>query len=635
MNKLLIFFLLLVGYLQSQCVSDKHEIIQTDVLIIGGGVSGTMAGIQAARMGANTIIVEETPWLGGMLTSAGVSAIDGNYRLHSGLWEEFRQNVYDHYGGLDSVKTGWVSNVLFEPHIGAQILERMTQGENNLKIYKESILDNLIKNGDGWQVTLKRGDQKLIVTASIIIDATELGDVAKMVGIKYDIGMDSKHDFGEGIAPEEANNIIQDLTYVAILKDYGKDTDMTIEQPEGYDASKFYCTCAGRCDEDSLGRKLWPCETMMNYGKLPNDYYMINWPINGNDYYLNLIESSPEEREEELKKAKNHTMQYLYYLQSELGFKNLSIADDVYPTSDGLPFIPYYRESRRIDGIVRFNINDLSLPFEQNNPLYRTGIAVGDYPVDHHHHAYPESQELQDLHFYPVPSYSLPLGTLIPKEVENFIVAEKSISVTNLVNGTTRLQPVCMLIGQAAGTLAALSVQEGVSPKNISVRMVQKKLLESGAFLMPYSDIDIDRPSFTALQKIGATGMLKGEGKTIGWANHTHFHPDSILTYGALVDGLDEWIDQNDEMSQSDKVSVEVVLETIKNLGTKFGQVCGDKSIEELQDESKEFLVKYGLPVLELNDPLSREVYAVLMDELFDPFNVKSIDHFGNFIDLL
>ncbi|MFC2125712.1 FAD-dependent oxidoreductase [Bacteroidota bacterium] len=628
-------FLILLSIYISGCTGDSldSEYTTTDVLVIGGSASGTMAGIQAARMGVRVIIVRDTPWLGGMLTSAGVSAIDGNYKLHSGLWEEFRQKLYNHYGGPDNVKTGWVSNVLFEPHVGAQILDRMTQDEKNLTVYKESFLNQIEKVDDGWYVTFSRAELKMNIQAAIIIDATELGDVAKRAGIGYDIGMDSKYDFGEEIAPEKENDIIQDLTYVAILKDYGQDQDMTIDQPEGYDATKFYCNCTGRCNEDSLGRKLWDCNVMMNYGKLPNNYYMINWPLNGNDYYLNLIESTPEERNKELLKAKNHTMSYLYYLQTELGFNNLSIADDVYPTEDGLPFIPYYRESRRIDGVIRFTLNDLARPFEQENPLYRTGVAVGDYPVDHHHYAYPRYQELPDLHFYPVPSYSLPLGTLIPKDIENFIVAEKSISVTNLVNGTTRLQPVCMLIGHAAGTLAALSVKNNTSPKNIKIRQVQMELLETGAYIMPYSDIDVNRSSFKSLQRIGAAGMLKGEGKTVGWANHTLIHPDSILTYETLTVGLDEWIDQSNVKSLSDPVTMQVLLETIKKLGEKFNQDCGNKSIEELWEESKEILATYELMTLKMNDTMSREVYAVLIDGLFDPFSIRPVDHFGNYID--
>jgi hypothetical protein len=631
MKNLIPYILFFIGCLQSQCMSEKLEFIQTDVLVIGGGASGTMAGIQAARMGVNTIIVEETPWLGGMLTAAGVSAIDGNYRLHSGLWEEFRQNLNDHYGGQDSVKTGWVSNVLFEPHVGARILEDMTLAESMLSVYKESQLTGILKKEKGWEVIIDTREKKMKVNARVVIDATELGDVAKQVGIPYDIGMDSRNDFGEDIAPEKGNDIIQDLTYVAILKDYGENADKTIEKPEGYDASRFYCTCAGRCDEDSLGRKLWPCETMMNYGRLPNNYYMINWPINGNDYYLNLIESTAEERNIEFQKAKNYTLCYLYYLQTELGFKNLSLADDVYPTEDNLPFIPYYRESRRIDGVVRFTLNDLARPYEQENPLYKTGIAVGDYAVDHHHHAYPEYWELPDLHFYPVPSYALPLGTLIPKTVDDFIVAEKSISVTNLVNGTTRLQPVCMLIGHAAGILAGLAVKTKATPIDVPVRDVQKHLLATGTYLLPYSDVSITRITFNVLQRIGATGMLKGEGKTIGWENHTHIHPDSVLTYEALIDGLTYWIDKSEIRANSDLVTLKEVLLIIRKLGVKFEQPCGDKSIEQLLADTKDLLTKYELILPDVNSTVSRELYAVMMDGLLDPFSIRTVNHFGNF----
>ena len=58
-------------------------------------------------MGVNTLVVEESEWLGGMLTAAGVSAVDGNYQLPAGIWGEFRSQLALHYGGLDSLKTGW------------------------------------------------------------------------------------------------------------------------------------------------------------------------------------------------------------------------------------------------------------------------------------------------------------------------------------------------------------------------------------------------------------------------------------------------------------------------------------------------------------------------------------------------
>jgi len=103
---------------------------QADLLIIGGGTGGTAAGIQASRMGVKVTILEETPWLGGMLTSAGVSAIDGNHELPSGIWGEFREALYDYYGGPSKVSTGWVSHTLFEPSVGNEILQKIAKNEN-------------------------------------------------------------------------------------------------------------------------------------------------------------------------------------------------------------------------------------------------------------------------------------------------------------------------------------------------------------------------------------------------------------------------------------------------------------------------------------------------------------------------
>lgn len=588
-------------------------------MVVGGGASGSMAGIQSARMGAETLIVEEGPWLGGMLTSAGVSAIDGNYNLHSGLWEEFRQKLYDYYGGSDSVKTGWVSNVLFEPFVGEKLIREMVMNEPNLDLVFNTKLDTLEKTDNGWLLQLVGPDGTMTVEASVVIDGTELGDVAKMAGIPYDIGMDSRYETGEDIAPEKSNDIVQDMTYVAVLQDFGKDADKTIDRPENYDPSPFFCTCRGVCDPDTISRTLWPCDKMMEYGKLPNDKYMINWPIFGNDYYLNVIEMTPEEREEAYQEAKWFTRCYIYYLQTELGFNHLGIADDEFPTEDGFPLIPYHRESRRIKGKVTFTVNDLARPFDQERPLYRTGIAVGDYPIDHHHAAYPDQSKVPDLHFYPVPSYSLPLGTLIPKSTEDFIVAEKSISVTNIVNGTTRLQPVCILIGQAAGTLAALAVKDDVTPSEVPVREVQSHLLKAGAYLMPYSDVTPEDAFWEDVQKIGATGIIRGEGKNIGWSNVTLFHPDSVMTAEALKIGLNDFVPEMDYTFKNETLSVEEGISIAYELAEYLGkETAGNNQLKTGQNIWKE--LNYGTFNPEAD--LTRNQMAALLNRIADPFSV-------------
>ena len=83
-----------------------------DVIVVGGSASGISAAVQSSRMGSKTLLIENTSWLGGMLTSAGVSAMDGNYKLPSGFLKEFRDSLVSHYGHLDSLKTGWVSNIM-------------------------------------------------------------------------------------------------------------------------------------------------------------------------------------------------------------------------------------------------------------------------------------------------------------------------------------------------------------------------------------------------------------------------------------------------------------------------------------------------------------------------------------------
>ena len=598
---------------------------EVDVLVIGGGASGVTAGIQASRMGSQTLIVEETPWLGGMLTSAGVSAIDGNYNLPAGLWGEFKERLAQHYGGLDSLKTGWVSNVLFEPSVGNEILGVMTDAENHLTVWREARLKSLNRDGGVWYATVAtEGKPDRVVKARVVIDATELGDVAKLCGVKYDVGMESREVTHEDVAPENANNIVQDITYVAILKDYHR--DVTIPRPEGYDSTEFACCCANElCINPKEPDRVWSRDMMITYGKLPNDKYMINWPIEGNDYYVNLIEMTPEERKAALDKAKHYTMCFIYFMQHQLGLNTLGIADDEFPTADKLPFIPYHRESRRIHGVVRYDLNHMTHPYDQQQKLYRTSIAVGDYPVDHHHTRYKGEEELPNLYFHPVPSFGVPLGVLVPRDVDGLIVAEKSISVSNIANGSTRLQPVVMQIGQAAGALASLAVKQNCEVRNVSVRDVQDAILAAGGYLQPYLDVTTDNARFKAYQRIGSTGILKGTGKNVGWSNQTWLRADTLLLASEL-DGLSElyplW---KDEAAGNTPVTVEAAVDII-------AKVSG-KEAAAITAEAEKAWKDYGMGEWQPKRNILRGEWAVLLDRILDPFHAKAVDMTGAFVE--
>lgn len=598
---------------------------KVDVMIVGGGASGTAAGIQSARMGVKTLIVEESPWLGGMLTSAGVTAIDGNYRLPSGIFGEFRDSLISFYGSADALKTGWVSNVLFEPKVGNEIFQKMVKKEKQLTVWQNSEFISARKYKKYWKVTINKNGVKQVIVAKTLIDATELGDVAKSCGVKYDIGMEARSVCGEDIAPEVSNNIIQDMTYVMILKDYG--IDKTIPKPAGYDASMFYCTAqSANCTHPKTGQTVWSKEKMITYGKLPNGKYMINWPIEGNDFYTNIIELSAAERTVQLEKAKNFSLCYLYYLQTELGFSTYGLDDEQFPTADHLPLIPYHRESRRIHGLVRFNVNHVTKPFNQAEALYRTGIAVGDYPIDHHHKRYPENEKLPELHFYPVPSYNVPMGVLLPEEVDGLIVAEKSISVSNLLNGSTRLQPVVLQIGQAAGAIAALSVKLNKKVAKTPVREVQSALLNVGGYLMPYLDLPKSDVHFKAVQRIGATGILKGEGKNVGWSNETWFNTDKNVVVAELKKDLNDFEPNFNWNSKNGELSVNEAIELISSLAD-FYQISKVNPVKIIANWQKMNLNNYNA-----DRKITRKEFAVLLDTYIQPFTLKEVDMKGKYI---
>ena len=115
---------------------------------------------------------------------------------------------------------------------------------------------------------------------------------------------------------------------------------------------------------------------------------------------MNVVEDNYEERNTKYELAKQHTLGFIYFMQTELGMKNIGLADD--ELDGGMALIPYNREGRRLKGVVRMNINHIKNPYDAT--LYRTGISVGDYPVDHHHARYPG--KVPEIEFPPIPSFN-------------------------------------------------------------------------------------------------------------------------------------------------------------------------------------------------------------------------------------
>lgn len=610
-------FLFVLSWILAQSVFAQQ---QTDVIIIGGGASGTTAAVQAARLGVKVVVLEETVWLGGMLSSAGVSAIDGNHRLPSGLWGEFRQHLYDYYGGPGAVETGWVSNTLFEPSVGNQILKKMVAAEKNIQVYYETIWRNIQRIGKEWRVEVyPKNGRKFTLEGKVLIDATELGDVMATLNVPYYLGMDSQSLTKESFALEEANDIVQDLTYVVTLRDFGEGADKTIKRPKNYNKEEFD-GCCDVSDPATFNTDNNDCFKMLTYGRLPNNKFMINWPKKGNDIYLNIVEKSSTERTKALEEAKQMTLRFVYYIQHELGFKHLGIDFEEYPTKDGFPMIPYHRESRRLQGKALFALQHVMTPFDTPEAYYRTGVVVGDYTIDHHHYKYGNAPDI-DFVKIRVPSYNVPMGSLIPQDYEGLIVAEKSIGVTNIVNGATRLQPVVLGIGQASGVIAALAVRDNVSPSDVSIREVQSTLLDHQAYIMPYIDVNPQDPHFKIMHKIGATGVLKGYGVPYKWANQTWFYPERAVSEYELVLGLRSYY--SDLETYWDASGEDLTIAGYQMILQASGEdVPLEQIIQILQNAG-------FVEDMDMNTKLNRRWLSVLLEEQIGLFE-KEVDFNGS-----
>lgn len=611
---------ILLAFFLTFCLTTHARHYQ--VVVVGGGTSGVCAAVQSARLGAKTLLIDATPWLGGMLTAAGVSATDGCYRLPSGMWGDFQAELARHYGSMKALQTGWVSMIQFEPSVGNRIFQSWVSAEPDITYRPQTTWKNLHRTTRGWQLTIVHNKEEKLISADYLIDATELGDVAHAAGLPYHVGLDARNDTDEPWAPAEAQPVVQDMTYVMILKQYDKPQKMT--RPEGYEAREFRNCCINSLNNSNLKTKPWTAEMMMNYGRLPNGKYMINWPLSGNDYYLNDVDYTPRQRDSAERKAKEKSLRFLYFMQNELGMHNLGLADE-YPTADGLPFFPYYREGRRFAGRVLFTLNDILTPYNRPAPLYRTAVAVGDYPVDQHHNEHP----VPDLTLPSIPSWGLPLGVFFPRNDDRLILAEKAVSVTNLVNGTSRLQPVVMQIGQVAGTLAAMAVAQKRVPCRLSVRDVQRQLLKTGNYLLPFLDVPRSDALFPVLQRIGVTGILQGRGRHHDWSNETWFDVDSVVQ-ASDVERLVHFFTPSSDIS-ADSVSALIPAnlnaETLQQVFARIMKAHRIAGIEHLSTLMHTSLEPYNVPFPA--GKISRKVFAIWVDSILNPF-AREVDLYGN-----
>jgi hypothetical protein len=491
-----------------------RETLQTQILVVGGGTGGTAAAIQAARRGAQVVLVSEFPWLGGMLTSAGVSAPDGNEleAFQTGLWGAFlRELRLRQPGGLDNA---WVSFFTYDPRVGAEIFADWVKALPNLHWIVGQVPRAVLRKGDRL-LGVEFDDYR--IEAEITLDGTELGDLLALGDVPHRWGWEPQEQWQEPSAPSAADLAtdpfyqrypVQAPTWVVLLQDFGSALAPEIPAVAGYDDNAF----AGAWDKHGP-------EAFITYGRLPGDLYMINWPGIGNDYGegLQRLLQGKSVRQAFDREALNHSQAFARYIQQNLG-RRYGLAE-VFPRSWGLgggafAFHPYFRESRRLIGQTTVTEGDIlpqaggcvaALSVDAEGRC--TALAIGNYPNDHHYPGRDYRLAPKSLRWggrWTGTPFALPYGCLVPETIQGLMVCEKNISVSHMANGATRLQPVVLGLGQAAGMAAALCLEQKCMPQELPIRVLQEALLSDSlapASVIPLFNLPPWHPEWAAVQQ--------------------------------------------------------------------------------------------------------------------------------------
>ncbi len=586
------------------------ETINTNVLVVGGGASGVAAAMQSSRSKIKTMLIEPGPWLGGEMTAGGNCILDANRSLPSGIWGEFRKKVRDFYKGTPGYDTTVNAPLRFEPYTGAAILKKICDTVKNLTLHLNTPCTGVKKDGNYWQVMVMLNGKPVTIHAKVVIDATPTADVAAMAGTQFTTGFDSKQQTGEALAPDKPLPYIEDITWIAIVKEYEKNAIYMMPKPEGYDP-KLY---AGLKNKD--------IKKMLEGSRLPNDKFMVKWAENS--YGATPAQLSPENREAYYRSARLRTLGLVFYIQNELGMKNIGIDEHEFGTTDHLPYMPYIREYRRATGLTRMTLNEIYTPYV--NKLYRTSIAVGDAAFGQHY----DDPAVPKTNYPPLPAYIVPLGAVVVKDAVNLLVTEKAMSATHLTNASTFYPSVQMTIGQGAGAAAAFCIFFSKTTRELRIRDIQGELLDYKCILYPYADITPADKYYRSIQQITATGLLKEMQERKGGTVQVLFKPDTTVSTAEIKPVLLEiftrafiWFGKN---KPGEIFTVGDLLSYISDYTLTEPKTLQLTLAKQWQD-----VYKFKQP-FDMQRPVTRYEFAILMNKYLNPF-ARTYDITGRLVN--
>lgn len=447
-----------------------------DVIVAGGGVSGTVAAIAAAQGGAKTLVFEQYGYLGGSLTAMGVGPMMSFHnRAGEQLIRGIAQELVDRLvargaspGHIPDLTTYCSTVTPFDAEQLKIELETMLVESGGTILYHAMLAGVSVENGTitGVQVCTKRGVET--VEASIFIDATGDGDLAARAGVPFTLGRSADG----ATQPMTTNLKIGNVDTGEIrryVEEHPEDFVFAHDREEGL--RRLRCTprlsIAGYLDAWRRGLEDGTVD-------IPRDlvlFFETDTPgvvIVNTSRIQGVDPTDPwAVSEAEIMGRRQCDRIFRLLVRSCPGFGHA--------VNLGTPVQIGVRESRHIHG--RYTLTGEDLLTEKSFP---DPVCAGGYPIDIHS---PDQAETKSTHLRPEGIYQVPLRSLLVERPENLVLAGRCISATHEASAAIRVTPVVMAIGQAGGTLAALAVRRQCAPAVVPYADVRDALLESNAFL--------------------------------------------------------------------------------------------------------------------------------------------------------
>jgi hypothetical protein len=422
--------------------------LAADVLVCGGGLAGTMAALAAARHGARVLLVERYGFLGGNATAGAVAQFNswqtaGGRRVVAGLASEVVERLgrYDAAGAhqVFTMSTGHrMDRVEYAPEILKLVLDDMVSEAGVQPLLHASVLDVERSGRRIAAVRLLTKGGVLAVRPQVVIDASGDIDVLQRAGAGF-------LELGAGEALQPATMMFRFGPIDFARFDAIPAGELAQLARRGFEQGAL-ARAALHAARDPFSSDAW-----FNISRLGIDATDV----------MALSRAEIEGRRQAWRAAA--------FLRAEVpGCAGGRL--QAFATQVGV------RETRRMAGDHVLSAEELLQPVR-----FDDAIAAGAYPIDIHPPAGGE------LHYWPMGpdhAYQIPYRSLVPRDLDNALVAGRGVSATHQALAAIRVMTISMAVGQAAGAAAALAAQDaGGAVRAVSLPRLRELLQADGACL--------------------------------------------------------------------------------------------------------------------------------------------------------